>query len=186
MGASVGQGALRASRLTRRAPGAAPPTPVCSFGICSSEELGERRHLQQHRPPLRRRVAEDLEALARQLPHLLVLGDVHPHRLRRAQVDADAVHPLAGDARALHHMDRLQDLHRAGDRAAAGEQGFGQLADGLIRRIADGEIADQAAHHRREGVAAGVEPAHVVGEGDLSVGRHDDMIHTYLRSHKSV
>jgi hypothetical protein len=72
------------------------------------------------------------------------------------------------------------------DRAAAGEQGLGELADRRVRRIADGEITDQATHHRREGETAGVEPAHVVGEGDLGVGWHGHRIHTYLRSHKYV
>ena len=72
-------------------------------------------------------------------------------------------------------------LDGAGDGAAAGEKRLGQLADGLLRRVADGEVAEQPADHGGEGVAAGVEPAHVVGEGDLGVGRHAHKVHGYRR-----
>ena len=63
-------------------------------------------------------------------------------------------------------------LDGVGDRAAAGQQRVSQLADALGRRVADREVADQAAHHRREGEAARVEATHVVGEGDFSISRH--------------
>ena len=58
---------------------------------------------------------------------------------------------------------------------------LGQLADGLLRRVADSEVAEEAADHGGEGVPAGVEPAHVVGEGDLGVGRHSHRIYRYRR-----
>ena len=81
----------------------------------------------------------------------------------------------------LIDVHRLEGLHRAADRAAAGEKGLCQLTDGLLRWVADGEVAEKAADHGRERVPAGVEPARVVGEGDLGVGGHAHNIHGYLR-----
>src|SRR6476469_6652000 len=83
------------------------------------QEIRERRQLEQVRPALWRRIAQHLEALPGQITELLVLRDVKPPRLRRGEVDPDAVHPLPGGPRAPDRGDALQHVQRAGDRAAA-------------------------------------------------------------------
>ena len=66
----------------------------------------------------------------------------------------------------------ISEANRAGDRASAGEQCVRQLRDRLLPGIAQRQVSDEPAHHRRKPIAAGVQAARVVGEGDLSVSRH--------------
>src|SRR5450759_3174716 len=136
------------------------------------QEVGERGPLQQHRPPLKRFVGQQRQAFAREIALLAILGHIEPHRSRSGQVDTDAVHSLARGARAADHVEVVQGVDRAGDRASAGQQGLGQLRDALLSRVADRQVAEQPAHHRRHAVTARIETAGVVGEGDLGIGRH--------------
>jgi hypothetical protein len=66
----------------------------------------------------------------------------------------------------------LQSLDRVRDRAAAREQRVGQLADALLRGVADREITHDATDHWRERVPAREEAPHVIGERDFGIGRH--------------
>ena len=142
------------------------------------QEVGEGGHLQQRRPPLDRGTRHHGQALAGQVAELPVLGDVEPPGLRRRQVKADPVHPLARRPGTADRVRGLQRFHRAGDRAAAGQQRLGQLTNALLWRIADRQVPKQAAHHRRIGVAPRVEAPHVVGKSDLCIGRHEAKVHT--------
>jgi hypothetical protein len=136
------------------------------------DEIRERRPLQQQRPSLGGRVAHHFEAFVHQFSHLLVFGAVQTHRLRRARIEPHAIHSLARHPRAADEVHGLQGLDGVGDGASARQERVGQLADALLRRVADRQVADQPADHRREGEAARIEAPHVVGEGDLGVCGH--------------
>ena len=95
-------------------------------------------------------------------------------RLRRGQVEAHPVHPLAGRLASAGSGAWSRDRDGVGDRATTGQQRLGQFADALRRRIADGQVAETATHHRRGGTGARGS-AHVVGDMiSASVGtRHN-------------
>ena len=140
------------------------------------QEVGERSPLQQHRPPFKRFVGQQRQAFAGEIALLAILGHVEAHGSGASDVDANAVHPLARSARATDQVEVVQGADRAGDRTSAGEQGLGQLRDALLPRVADRQVAEQSANHRRHAVAAGVETTGVVGERDLGISRHPNEI----------
>src|SRR5215472_14157188 len=121
------------------------------------QEVRERRPLDQHRPPLGRRTGQQRQAFAGQIGLLLVLGHLEARRPRTGHVDPDAVHPLTRSPRAPDQAESVQGLDRTGNRAPAGQQRLGQLRDALLARVADRQIAEEPAHHRRHAVAPGIE-----------------------------
>ena len=106
---TTSRGGRRVGRRTRRARFDAPSTPSRGHDLLQ-QELREGGHLQEHRAPLVGASRSTSRPSRAGLGHLLVLGDVHPHRLRRAQVDTDPVHPFAGRSRPADDVDRLQRL----------------------------------------------------------------------------
>jgi hypothetical protein len=66
----------------------------------------------------------------------------------------------------------LEQLDRAGDGAAAGQQGLAQLVNRLLGRVADEQVPQQASGHRWKAVLACVEAADVVGEDQVGIPGH--------------
>ena len=137
------------------------------------QEIGERRHLQQHRlraptgasrSTSRPSRASSLSSSYSEMSSPIDRGELRSIRTRSIRS------PATRERRIACSVSRA--LTRLRDRAPAGEQRLGQLADALLRRIAHREIAEQPAHHRRKRVTARIEAPHVIGEGDLGIGRH--------------
>ncbi len=141
-------------------------------GKALHQEIGERCPLHQDRSPFGWGVGQHAQPFPGQIALLPVLGHVEARGMRRRHVDAHPVHPLASGPGSPDQSERFQRVDRAGDGAPAGEEGVSQLGDALLPRIADRQVSQEAAHHGGHPVAAGIEPAGVVGKGDLLVTWH--------------
>ena len=140
---------------------------VEKLGQPSGEELGQGRHFGERSLPLGWRVHEQREAIAEQGRLLLVDRGIEVLRLLARRIQAHAVHSLSRGPRSTHDPVALQELDGARDRASTRQQGIAQVVDRLRGRLADEEIAQQAACHRGEAVLPGIEAADSVGERQM-------------------
>ena len=156
----------------RGAPDGARSTPARAAGSRSTRKSANAANSSSTARRSSGGIGEHLQAFAGELALLPVLRDVEPPRASGGSIDADPVHPLPGGTRPADQSQVLQRADRAGDRAAAGQERLGQLADALLRWPAHHQVAQQPAHHRRHPVAPGVQTPGVIGERDLSIRWH--------------
>jgi hypothetical protein len=111
-------------------------------------------HVLEPRPPVRRRVGQQLQAPLGQLAELVVLAGLVAGQLSPgARPAAVVVAPLPGSGAPLHQPGRDQELHRRADRPLAGLEHLGELARVLIGRVTDQQPADHPAGHAEQALA---------------------------------
>ena len=175
------RGRRRGARPRRAAPPAAPSTPAPARAVCSTRKSANAAISSSTARRSGGASAQDARPSRASSP--CSWYSVRSNPIARATTCRCGPGPSARPRPGIggSSAERLQRVDRAGDGAAAGQQGVGQLADALLARVADRQVAEQPAHHRGQPVAAGVEPAHVVGESDLGVGWHGAHHTQFLR-----